>query len=216
MLQARLDKPSIIQTYTGTAKVYDLWAALTETKARKIAVDFANPSGSDQLLEVAVGTGLTFEALVERNQRGKNIGLDLTPAMLAKADRRMSKTGFKSYEIFEGDAENLAFEDNSFDVLVNNYMFDLLPEDKFLSVLAEFKRVLKPTGRLVLTNMAQGRKASHRFFEKVYQFNPKWMGGCRGVKLEDYLLKAGFEIENYQYLAQMGFPSEVFKVIPKG
>ena len=45
--------------------------------------------------------------------------------------------------------------ENSFDLLINNYMFDLLPEPDFEPVLAEFGRVLKPGGRLVLANMAR-------------------------------------------------------------
>jgi len=181
MLDAKLDKQSVIEVYTGNAKVYDLWAAMTETKARKMAVNFADPKGNEKLLEVAVGTGLTFADLVKRNPNGENYGIDLTPAMVAKAKLKMQKLGYENCHLALGDAEQLYFNDEEFDLWVNSYMFDLLPEEKFIPVLNEFKRVLKPTGRLVLTNMAVGQKATNRFFDKVYRFNPKWMGGCRGV-----------------------------------
>lgn len=211
MLEAKLTKQRVIETYTGNAKVYDLWAAMTETKARQVAVSFAAPQGGETLLEVAVGTGLTFADLVERNPQGENYGIDITPAMLAKAELKMQKRGFSNYQLALGDAEQLEFNDDTFDLVVNNYMFDLLPEEKFLAVLTEFKRVLKPTGRLVLTNMAVGKKRFHRFYDRVYRINPAWMGGCRGVQLETYLKQAGFEITDYRYLAQLGFPSEIIR-----
>ncbi|ARU58442.1 UbiE/COQ5 methyltransferase [Oleiphilus messinensis] len=219
--EARLSKSDVVKTYTGNAKIYDIWAYFTESKARNRALQLAAPFGAEQILEVAVGTGLTFAELAKLNPQGHTIGVDLTPAMLKKAERRLQKLHLdsgsldKSYQLALGDAEQLEFESHRFDLVVNNYMFDLLPEARFASVLAEFKRVLKPDGRLILTNMAVGRSHCERRYERLYQINPKWMGGCRGVQLERYLERSGFVVQDYEYLSQSCFPSEIIRARPR-
>ena len=209
ILPSKLNKKDVIDAYTKTAPVYDFWGMLTETKARKKAMNLANINNGETVLEVAVGTGLTFLEVVRANPDGNNFGIDITDAMLKIAKSRIGKVGFKNYTISFGDAYDLEFPDNHFDLLINNYMFDLLPEGDFPIVLNEFKRVLKTNGRLILVNMTKGDRFYQRFWEIVYQINPKWLGGCRGVLLSDVLRKVGFEILHYETLSQFGFPSEV-------
>ena len=55
-----------------------------------------------------------------------------------------------------GHARALDFGDGEFDVLINNYMFDLLPDDDFDAILAGFRRVLRPGGRIVVAGMTRG------------------------------------------------------------
>ena len=57
------------------------------------------------------------------------------------------------------------------------------PEEHFPRVLAEFRRVLKPQGRLVLVNMAPARHWGYALWARLYRANPAWVGGCRGVDL---------------------------------
>lgn len=209
ILNAKLNKYDVIDTYTKTAPVYDFWGMLTETKAREKAMYLANINNGETVLEVAIGTGLTFLEILKANPDGNNFGLDITDAMLKKAKSRIEKLDFKNYTISLSDAYDLELPENHFDLLINNYMFDLLPEDDFPSILNEFKRVLKPNGRLVLVNMTKGDRFYQRFWEIVYRINPKWLGGCRGMLLSDVLRKVGFDILHNETLSQFGFPSEV-------
>ena len=89
---------------------------------------------------MAVGTGLAFERILEENPSGRNEGIDLTKAMLNRADRKAARSGSNNYRLSIGDAYDLHFPDDSFDVLFNNYMFDLMPQQDFLTVLEEFKQ----------------------------------------------------------------------------
>ena len=114
-----------------------------------------------------------------------------------------------NYQVSTGDAYDLKFSNRQFDLLMNNYMFDLLPEKDFVQVLNEFKRVLKPTGRIVLVNMTRGKHFHERFWEAVYRVNPRWLGGCRGVFLSEALHKAGFTEIARETVSQFGFPSEI-------
>ena len=209
ILDAKLTKLQIPQVYKGKAAVYDVWGQWTESKAQQRCLELANIQDGEAVLEVAVGTGLTFSHILQQNPSGLNEGIDLTEAMLAKARQKAAQSGTTNYRLRVGDAYALDFADNSFDVLINNYMFDLLPEADFPHVLAEFERVLKPGGRLALVNMARNGRWYNRIWDLIYRVQPAWMGGCRGVALLEHVQAAGFRDTTNEFISQMAFPSEV-------
>ena len=209
MTEARHDKNKVPDTYRRIASLYDTWAWLTESKARERCLAMAAIENGESVLEVAVGTGLAFEKILEANPSGRNEGVDLTDAMLARAEARATKSGNKNYRLSIGDAYDLDFADDSFDVLINNYMFDLLPESDFPRVLGEFQRVLRPGGRLVMVNMTAGEHWYNGLWPLIYRINPALLGGCRGVALVPHLQAAGFLRIEREYLSQSTFPSEI-------
>jgi len=209
MQPAKLTGPEIRKRYTSIANVYDVWGKLTESKAQTRCLELVNIADGESILEVAVGTGLTFSRILKRNPSGLNEGVDLTAAMLAQARQKAELSGSSNYNLRVGDAYQLPFEDNSFDVLVNNYMFDLLPQEDFEHVLAEFGRVLRAGGRLILVNMAREGHWYNQLWEAVYRFQPGWLGGCRGVSLLPYVQRAGFRNSKREFISQMTFPSEI-------
>ena len=208
-LPAKIEHADVPSVYEAAAPVYDLWGRLTETKARRRCLELAQVRDGEAVLEVAVGTGLTFTEILKRNPSGRNEGIDLTPAMLERAEQKAAQTGIRNYQLQVGDAYQLAFADATFDLVVNSFMFDLLPEEDFPVVLAEFKRVLRTGGRFVLVNMGKGSHWYNGLWEKIYQFNPAWLGGCRGVSLLDDVRALGFQDVRHEYLSQMTFPAEV-------
>ena len=209
MTEARLDKSKVPETYRRIAALYDAWAWLTESKARHRCLEMASIQDGESVLEVAVGTGLAFERILEANPSGRNEGIDLTDAMLARAERRAFATGHTNYRLCVGDAYALDFAEDSFDVVINNYMFDLLPEPDFPRVLGEFKRVLRPGGRLLMVNMTKGERWYNGIWPLIYRINPALLGGCRGVSLVPRLEAAGFSRIEREYISQSTFPSEI-------
>ncbi len=209
MPEARLSKSRVADVYRRIAPTYDLWGRLTESRARDRCLELAAIQNGEHVLEVAVGTGLAFEKILGLNPDGRNEGIDLTPAMLARAKEKAARSGHANYRLRVGDAYRLEYPDGSFDVVVNNYMFDLLPERDFPVVLAEFRRVLRPGGRLAMVNMAHGERWYNGLWPRVYRINPALLGGCRGVSLLAALSAAGFVNTRREYLSQMTFPSEV-------
>ena len=165
------------------------------------------------MLEVAVGTGLSFRHLLRQNPNGWTEGVDLTPAMLRRARRRAERErargGTRRYRLRLGDAYALDVPSDQFDLVVNSYMFDLLPEADFEAVLREFGRVLRPGGRLVLVNMTVGEAWYHRLWEGLYRLWPPLLGGCRGVLTAPYLERVGFTGIRRRFVSQRTFPSEV-------
>ena len=213
--EARLKKDDVVKVYSGVAPIYDLWGRLTETRARMRSLELANIKNGEAILEVAPGTGMTFREILKANPDGYNVGVDITPAMLEKARLKASKTRLSNYQLLIGDAYDLDFPTGEFDLVVNNYMFDLLPEKDFLTVLSQFKRVLKPSGRIILINMTKGEHFYQRFWEAVYHINPNWLGGCRGVLLAQAMQTAGFANIQRETTSQLGFPSEIISATSK-
>lgn len=210
---ARVDPGDVPALYDRLARVYDVWAALTESRARRRALERAAPTDHEDVLEVAVGTGQLFAALARANRSGTTRGVDVSPGMLTKA-RRRTRGLDGQIELRIGDARALPFDDNSFDLVVVCYLFDLLPESDFGPVIAEVRRVLRDSGRAVVVDMTIAERRRDGFYRWVYRFRPSLLGGCRGVRLEACLESTGFAVEQRDYIAQFGFPSEVLLARP--
>ncbi len=207
--EARVPQSEIGRVYDKLSGIYDIWGVLTESRARNRAIELADIKDGMNILEVAVGTGLAFHEIVKRNPNGKNTGIDLSQGMLQKAEKRLIKLSGVHYSLRIGTAFDLPMEENTVDVLMNNYMFDLMTEEDMDKALSEFRRVLKQEGRLVLVNMTTGERLGSRMYDQVYRFAPRLMGGCRGVRLSDKLRAHGFIVETREYVQQLLFPSEV-------
>jgi ubiquinone/menaquinone biosynthesis C-methylase UbiE len=212
-LDARLDRGRVREVYRSIAPVYDLWARLTESKARSRCLELARIQDGESVLEVAVGTGLAFAQILAANPHGRNDGIDLTQEMLLRARRRAERSGVHTYRLELGDAHKLDYPAHTFDVLLNNYLFDLLPEEDFPAVLGEFMRVLRPGGRLVIANMTRAAHWYERGWELLYRLNPAWLGGCRGVSLRPYLESAGFQDVTHELIRQLTFPTEILSAV---
>jgi ubiquinone/menaquinone biosynthesis C-methylase UbiE len=209
LLDARVSQNEIGHVYDKLANIYDLWGTLTESRARNRAIELARIKDGQNILEVAVGTGLAFQEIVKRNPHGRNAGIDLSRGMLEKAKKRLEKLAGTNYSLSLGTAFDLSAATESVDLLFNNYMFDLLPYEDMDRVLNEFKRVLKQGGKLILINMTEGETIGSKLYDFVYRLSPKTMGGCRGVQLAAKLKQHGFMVETREYHQQMLFPSEI-------
>lgn len=208
-MDAALNKDQVRTIYRRFASTYDFWSSLMESKARLRCLEMADIKNGESVLEVAVGTGVLFEKLLKSNPRGRNEGIDLSNEMLSQAIERLHKSGESNYALKIGDAYHLQYPDNSFDLVLNNYMFDLIPEKDFGVILSEFKRVLRKDGRIVIVSMTKGPHWFDIVWELFYKIQPSLLGGCRGVALMPYLKRVGFEKIRREYIIQMLFPSEV-------
>lgn len=205
-IKVKASRDDVRRLYAKLSHLYDAWGFLTEAKAANRALELANIMDGESILEVAVGTGVVFEHIVTLNPHGTNEGIDLSPEMLAKAEKRLSKR-YCNYSFRVGDAYALPYSDGTFDLIVNNYMFDLLPEEDFSRVLLEFKRVLKSGGRIVITNMTPGRRWYSRIWDWCVRKTPGLLGGCRPISLEEDVQLSGFRNVRTEYISQLTFPS---------
>ncbi len=210
---AQIPQDQVADVYNRLAWIYDVWASLTESKARARALELADIQDGAQVLEVAAGTGLAFAEVVRLNPSGRNVGIDLSPGMLQKAQERLRQNALSNFELSVGSAFDIKEADASFDILLNNYMFDLLARDDWSRVLGEYYRVLKPGGRLVMSGMTPGEGLGSGIYDRLYNLSPSLMGGCRGIRMTGPLEANGFKVVSRDYLQQMLFPSEVILAV---
>ena len=123
---------------------YDRLASYGSAPEAAHLVRFAGVQPGDRVLDVGTGSGLV--AIVAAQQRARAIGVDPTPALLAKANENAALAECGDIEWHEGAAEILPFPDGSFDVVLSQYahMFSPQPE----AAAREMLRVLKPGGRI--------------------------------------------------------------------
>lgn len=214
-LDARISQADIASVYDSISHTYDIWGKLAETRARNRAIELAQIRDGQKILEVAVGTGLAFYEIVKRNPNGTNIGVDISKGMLKKARKRLSPVSQANYQLKLGSAFKLEEETEYFDLLVNNYMFDLIAFNEMDSVLTQFKRVLKKDGKLILVNMTTGETFGSGIYTLLYRMSPRAFGGCRGVRLSEKLQQHGFQVKIREYHQQLLFPSEVILALKK-
>ncbi len=208
----RTYSPQVMKArYAHLAWFYDFWGRLTEDKALRRLLDLAEVHDASQALEVAVGTGRLFAGLVARNPFGRNEGIDLSPKMLAHARRRLARLAVTpaAARLQEGTVYALPFESGVFDVVFNAFMLDMLPVEDFPRVLNEFKRVMKPGGKLAIAYFSHGRRRSNRFWVWAARHFPALLTDCRPVRLDAPLRAAGFDVIHREEISQNTFPSAV-------
>ncbi|HTO91824.1 MAG TPA: arsenite methyltransferase [Candidatus Sulfotelmatobacter sp.] len=154
-------------------------AALAELRAGEIVLDLGSGGGIDVLLS-ARRVGPT----------GKAYGLDMTDEMLALARRNQTESGATNVEFLKGEIEAIPLPDASVDVIISNCVINLSGDKD--RVLAEAFRVLKPGGRLAVSDVVV-RGAVPDVIRKSVEL---WVGCVAGaLEASDYVAKlerAGF------------------------
>jgi ubiquinone/menaquinone biosynthesis C-methylase UbiE len=95
-------------------------------------------------LDLGCGTGVVLKALYDKNPAAQYVGLDISEKMLAIAEERLNP----EISLMLGDAENLPYPDNSFDIVSCTESFHHYPDPQ--KALSEVRRVLKNGGRFIL------------------------------------------------------------------
>lgn len=153
----------------GVARAYDRWAPIYDLvfgpvfrRGRSDAIAAAERVGG-RIIEVGVGTGISLPQYAGRD---RIVGVDLSDAMLDKARKRVRAQDLTHVEqLVVGDAENLAFADNSFDVVVAQYVVTACPHPE--RALDEFVRVCRPGGEIVVTTRVGAGKGLRGAIERT-------------------------------------------------
>jgi len=160
---ADLDKQTVTKAYDRWAPVYDLVFGAVFERGREAAIAAAERVGG-RVLEVGVGTGIS---LPHYSQTCRLCGIDISEMMLRKAQVRVAEHGLTNVEgLWVMDAENLSFPDNSFDVVVAQYVVTTAPNPE--ATLDEFARVLKPGGEIVLVSRVGAEAGLRRSLEHFF------------------------------------------------
>lgn len=170
----------------------------------KKALEIANLGENLVVLEAGFGTGNTVVELARKvGNTGEVYALDVSQKMTNRTHGRLHRCNLSDrVDLILGDGRNTPFCDAIFDLVFSSYMLDLIDSAVIPRVLLEFKRILKPTGRLVLVGLSKGSKwcDDMRLYEWLYSRSPSLLGGCRPVLLAPYLQELGFKNVEREYM----------------
>lgn len=157
---AEIDRRTVEKAYARWAPVYDVVFGKVFERGRRASIMAAERIGG-RILEVGVGTGISLPDYARSNRL---VGIDISEPMLRKAKQRVRQHSLSNVDVLSVmDVSHLAFPDDSFDVVVAQYVITAVPDPE--SALDEFARVLKPGGEIVLVNHIGAERGMRRAFE---------------------------------------------------
>ena len=168
-------------------------------------VALASLKEGETVLDLGSGAGFDcFLAARKVGDSGRVIGIDMTPEMLEKARSNAIQGNYANVEFRLGEIENLPAADHSVDAVISNCVINLSPEKK--RVFAEAYRVLKPGGRLMVSDIVLLKELP----DVVKKSIEAYVGCVSGAALKDEYLRtikaAGFQ--DVRIIDETSFPVE--------
>ena len=186
---SEFDRDSIARAYARWAPIYDLVFGAVFDRGRRAAIVAAERIGG-RILEVGVGTGISLPLYARGNRL---VGVDISSAMLRKAQERVAALGLDNVEALAVmDAARLALPDAGFDVVVAQYVITAVPDPE--ATLDEFARVLRPGGEIVLVNHIGAESGPRALFERCFAPLARrlgWRPEFRFGRLADWAARHG-------------------------
>ena len=210
-IQNTISRQSAESFYDWLGARYD-WAEAFESRAKRIGLELLDMAPGQRILNAGSGTGKDHLKLLEAiSPGGQAVGLDLSWEMINLTRMR---TGSPCLQAI---VESLPLQAQSFDRVFSSYVLDLIPGRDIGTVLAEFKRILRPGGILVNVSLSRGHSLTSRAviaaWLKVYETAPVACGGCRPVALYHLAKEAGFSRVMWEIVEQFAVPSEIVLAI---
>jgi len=154
--------------------------AIAHIRPGEVVVDLGSGGGLD-----------VFLASKMVGPEGRAIGIDMTPAMIERARVNAAAGGYTNVEFYESTIDNIPLPDASVDCVISNCVLNLAPDKP--AVFREIARVLKPGGRLTVSDIALKKELP----EAIAHSMAAYVGCIAGaIRIDDYragLLASGFE-----------------------
>jgi len=177
---------------------YDAEAVAAVPDGANLGLGCGNPLAHAQVkpgetvLDLGSGAGIDcFLAARETGPGGTVIGVDMTAAMIAKARANARRVGTANVEFRLGEIEHLPVADASVDVVISNCVINLSPEKP--RVFREVLRVLKPGGRMLVSDLVLTRPLTPEFQRSIDCYVGCVAGASQKQQYLDLMTDAGFE-----------------------
>jgi SAM-dependent methyltransferase len=185
---------SIREEFTHQSRSFGSSAALTSAQTLGALIELVPEDEQARWIDVACGPGLISRAMA--NRVGSVNGVDLTPAMVAEAERRAREEGIDNVTFALGDATALDFPDASFDGAITRLSLHHIPAPG--RVVAEMARVVQPGGLVVISDLVadqDGEAAAWR--EEIERLRDQSHWACKTPeRLREMGASAGLTAEH--------------------
>jgi len=153
---------------------------------------FASLRQGETVVDLGSGGGLdVFLAAKKVGPHGKAIGIDMTPEMIARAKKNAIEANLPNVEFLQAGIDKLPLADSSADCIISNCVINLAPDKEM--VFREMFRVLKPGGRVAVSDIALKKKLPPKLAKDVAAY----VGCIAGaISIDDFrrgLRAAGFD-----------------------
>jgi len=175
-----LDQTAIEHTYQNWAKVYEwltpIYLLGNETRLRLKTIASLLLQPGQTVLDVACGTGRNFPLILEKiGSTGKLVGVDYTSDMLARAQERVEREGWKNVELIQADAARIELE-QTFDATLSTLAISVIPD--YRGALDRMLAHVKPSGYLAIGDA----KRSSRWYSRPFNWVADILGhGAAGM-----------------------------------
>jgi arsenite methyltransferase len=152
-----------------------------------------------------LGSGAGFDCFLAANKvgdKGRIIGIDMTPEMIAKARENAARGNYKNVEFRLGEIENLPVADNYGDIIISNCVINLAPDKS--RVFKEAFRVLKPGGRIMISDIVLLKTLPDIIKESIAAYVSCLSGAALKNDYINTIKNAGFA--NIEILSENKFP----------
>ena len=193
-------------SYDRLSRWYDLMEGGWETRPRRLGLDLLQIKSGEKMLEIGSGTG---SSLLGFSDQVCPVGLDLSFKMLAQTRHRLEDAA-KPLRLVQGDALNLPFPTNYFDVIFMAFTLELIDTPEISLVLGDILRVLQPGGRVGIVSLSKlgGVEFMKCIYERSHALLPAVVD-CRPIYVRRSLVEAGFTIVDYRLTSLTGLGIEV-------
>jgi SAM-dependent methyltransferase len=169
-------------------------------------VALASLKEGETVLDLGSGAGFdSFLAAKKVGDKGRVIGVDMTPEMIKKAKENAKKGNYRNVEFRLGEIENLPLADASVDVIISNCVINLSPDKE--KVFRESFRVLTLGGRLMISDIVLLRELPDYIRKSIEAYIGCLSGAIMKDKYIAMIEKAGFQ--NVKVINETSFPIEL-------
>ncbi|RGP78888.1 methyltransferase [Fusarium longipes] len=148
----------------------------------------------ETVVDLGSGAGLdVFLSAKKVGPTGKAIGVDMNKDMLAKALALKADRAINNVEFIESRITNIALENGVADCIISNCVVNLVPHSEKQQVFDEMFRLLKPGGRVALSDILAKKPLPENIRNSMALYVGCVAGASRVVEYEHYLHNAGFK-----------------------
>jgi len=188
---------SNLERYQRIAPFYDLLDSPFETRRYRALRPLLFEGLAGRLLDAGVGTGRNFPFYPAG---GSIVGIDISPAMLARAERRRGQSGVP-IELKQMDVTHLEYPAGSFDAAVATFLFCVLADELQVPALRELGRVVKPGGLIRLLEYVRPQGTLRRVIAKIWEPWVAWAYGASfDRQTETHLSEAGLQLVDARFV----------------
>lgn len=188
---------SNLERYRRIAPFYDLLDLPFEFRRYRALRPLLFSGLTGRLLDAGVGTGRNFPFYPAGSSV---VGIDISPAMLARAERRRDRSR-ASIELKQMDVTRLDYPAGSFDAAVATFLFCVLPDELQVGALRELSRVVKPGGSIRLLEYVRPHGKLRRMMSRFWEPWMRWAYGAGfDRQTEKHIPEAGLDLVEARYV----------------